>query len=110
MKQETRLQELFLTYNNQILVWSIGEIRGPVSSTDRKNKIPSLQQLSRSANRSFVDGNSSEGSSMAIIRGTNGDDNPLNGTSLGDTINGFGGNDHIFGLARIMHEARKMGR
>jgi serralysin len=35
---------------------------------------------------------------MAIIRGTNGDDNPLNGTSLGDTINGFGGNDHIFGL------------
>ena len=35
---------------------------------------------------------------MAIVNGTNGNDDPLNGTSFGDAINGFGGNDRIFGF------------
>jgi Ca2+-binding RTX toxin-like protein len=34
---------------------------------------------------------------MTIVRGTDGNDNPLNGTDLGDVMNGFGGNDHMFG-------------
>ena len=34
---------------------------------------------------------------MAIINGTNGDDNPLNGTQLDDIIYGLDGDDWIYG-------------
>jgi Ca2+-binding RTX toxin-like protein len=50
-------------------------------------------------NVQFADGTFAIGSIPTTITGTNGDDNPLNGTAGDDIINALNGNDSIYGLA-----------